>query len=199
MDNAQDDDTALPSWRQRPRPVGFEIAYRLDGDELEIDTTRKIDRVRLAAVEQVRFSYAPSNVSTKGFKTQLRLNNGKTVSFGNLSWRSLTDMERNDAGYRAFVEALSAAIAQANPRARFVAGKPGWLWLTLSIVSGLLLVMLLLFTLRAFLQGAVPAGWLGIALAAASVWQVWPMIRLNRPQELRTGEVPDAQVPRPAA
>jgi hypothetical protein len=199
MDSSDDHDIPLPSWRQRPRPVGFEITYRLDGDELEIDTTRKVDRVKLAAVEQVRFSYAPSNISSKGFKTELRLNNGKTVSFGNLSWRSLTDMERNDAGYRAFVEALAAAIARANPRARFVAGKPNWIWLILSVVSGLSLVMLALFTLRAFLQGAAPAGWLGIALIAASVWQVWPMIRLNRPQELSTGEVPDALVPRPAA
>lgn len=199
MDSADDHDTTLPSWRQRPRPVGFEIAYRIKGDELEVDSTRKVDRIRLAAVEQVRFTYAPSNISSKGFRTQLRLRDGKSVSFGNLSWRSFTDMERDDAGYRAFVEALSGAIAKANPQARFVAGKPNWVWLTLAIVSGLSLVMLALFTLRAFQQGAAPAGWLGILLAAASVWQVWPMVRLNRPQELRTGEVPDELVPRPAA
>lgn len=194
-----DDDTPLPSWRQRPRPVGFEINYRIERDELEIDSTRKVDRVKLAAIEQVRFMYAPSNISSKGFKTQLRLRDGKSVTFGNLSWRSFTDMERNDAGYRAFVEALAEGIAKANPRARFVAGKPRWLWLVLTVVSALLLVMLVLFTLRAFQQGAAPAGWLGIVLAAASAWQVWPMIRLNRPQELRTGEVPDELVPRPSA
>lgn len=199
MDSADDHDPTLPSWRQRPRPVGFEISYRIKGDELEIDSTRKVDKVKLAAVEQVRFTYAPSNISSKGFRTQLRLTNGKSVSFGNLSWRSFTDMERNDAGYRAFVEALAVAIAKANPQARFVAGKPNWLWLVLTVVSGLSLVMLLLFTLRAFQQGATAAGWLGIALGAASVWQVWPMVKLNRPRELRTGEVPDAQVPRPAA
>lgn len=193
-----EDDMPLPSWRQRPRPVGFEISYRIKGDELEIDSTRKVDLVKLAAIEQVRFTYAPSNISSKGFKTQLRLRDGKSITFGNLSWRSFTDMERNDAGYRAFVEALSAAIARANPQARFVAGKPSWIWLTLAVVGGLSLVMLALFTLRAFQQGAAPAGWLGILLGAASFWQVWPMIRLNRPQELRTGEVPDELVPRPA-
>lgn len=197
MQDDHDIDTPLPSWRQRPKPVGFEIAYRIDGDELEIDSTRKVDRVKLGAVEQVRFIYAPSNISSKGFKTQLRLSNGKSVTFGNLSWRSLTDMERNDAGYRAFVEALSAAIARANPRARFLAGKANWLWLTLTIVSGLSLVMLALFTMRAFQQGASSAGWLGILLAAASIWQVGPMIKLNRPRQLQTGEVPDDLVPRP--
>ena len=65
-----DDDTPQPFWRQRPKPIGFEIAYRLKGDLLEIDSTRKVDQVRLSAVEQVRFLYAPSNVSSKGFRTR---------------------------------------------------------------------------------------------------------------------------------
>jgi hypothetical protein len=197
--NSADDDTPLPFWRQRPRPVGFEIAYRLKGDVLEIDSTRKVDQVRLSAVEQVRFIYAPSNVSAKGFRTQLRLSDGKTVTFGNLSWRSLTDMERDDVRYHAFVSALSAAITRANPKARFLAGKPYLLWLALALAGGGAMVMLTFFSLRAFQQGATAAAGLGLVLAAASFWQVWPMIRLNRPRDLATGEVPDDLVPgRPA-
>src|SRR5690606_2760278 len=46
-------DEPLPSWRQRARPVGFEITYRIKGDTLEIDTTRKVDHVRLGSIEQV--------------------------------------------------------------------------------------------------------------------------------------------------
>ncbi|MBX9908142.1 MAG: hypothetical protein K2Z25_05455 [Beijerinckiaceae bacterium] len=189
------DDVPAPSWRQRPKPIGFEIAYRLDGGVMEIDTTRKIDRVQLGAVEQVRFLYAPSNVTSKGYKTQLRLTDGKTITFGNLSWRSLTDIDRDDEGYHAFVSALSAAIARANPKARFVAGKPWPMWAALALVGGLSIVMLAFFTLRAFSQGATAAGFLGIGLAAASFWQVWPMVKLNKPRELATGEVPDELVP----
>lgn len=190
-----DDDTPPPSWRQRPKPIGFEIAYRLDGETLEIDSTRKVDRVRLSAVEQVRFFYAPSNVSSKGFRTQLQLSDGKSVTFGNLSWRSLTDIDRDDARYHAFVTALSSAIGRASPQARFVAGKPYPLWLALALVGGAALIMLAWFSLRAFGQGATTAGWLGLLLAAASFWQVWPMIRLNRPRDLASGEVPDDLVP----
>lgn len=190
-----EDDATPPSWRQRPKPIGFEIAYRLDGDVLEIDSTRKVDRVRLAAIEQVRFLYAPSNVTAKSYRTQLRLSDGKSITFGNLSWRSLTDIDRDDARYHAFVTALSAAIARANPRARFVGGKPFPLWLALTVVGGLSLIMLAFFSLSAFRQGASTAGWLGIALGAVSFWQVWPMVRLNRPRELSTGEVPQELVP----
>jgi len=195
MHDTASDDAPPPSWRQRPKPIGFEIVYRLDGHELEIDSTRKIDRVRLEAVEQVRFVYAPSNVSTKGYKTQLRLKDGRTITFGNLSWRSLTDMDRDDAGYRRFVVALATAVAQANPAVRFLAGRPFPLWLATALVGGGALLALLAFTLHAFGKGATGAGWLGLALVAASTWQVWPMIRLNRPRPLATGEIPDDLVP----
>jgi hypothetical protein len=195
MHSSPDDDSPPPSWRQRPKPVGFEIAYKLDGDVLEIDSTRRTDRVRLDAVEQVRFIYAPSNISAKGYRTQLRLSDGKSITFGNLSWRSLTDLDRDDAGYHRFVSALTAAIVRANPRARFVAGKRFPSWVALALVGGLSLVMLAAFTARAFLQGATNAGFLGILLIAASIWQVWPMVRLNRPRDLAPGEVPDDLVP----
>lgn len=195
MQHDSDDDAPPPSWRQRPKPVGFEIAYRLDGEVLEIDSTRKVDRVRLEAVERVRFLYAPSNLSTKGFRTQLRLSDGRSISFGNLSWRSFTDLDRDDAGYHRFVAALAAAILRANPRVRFVAGKPFPVWVALAAVGVASLAMLLYFTLRAFQQGATNAGLLGLLLIAASAWQVWPMVRLNRPRELAAGEVPDELVP----
>jgi len=190
-----DEDGPAPSWRQRPRPVGMEIGYRLDGDKLEVDRTRRVDSVDLRAVEQVRFLYAPSNVSSKGFRTQLRLSDGKTVTFGNLSWRSLTDLDRDDARYHRFVSALSAAIVRANPRARFVAGRPRVIWILTALVGGLSFAMLTAFTLRAFQQGMTNAALLGVLLIAVSFWQVWPLVSLNKPRELKTGEVPDELVP----
>ena len=189
------DDASPPSWRQRPKPVGFEIAYKLIDDTLEIDRTRRVDSVRLSSVEQVRFVYAPGNISSRGYKTQLRLSDGRTVTFGNLSWRSLTDIDRDDMRYHRFVSALSAAIARANPRARFVGGRPKPLWLGVTLVGALSLLMLTVFSLRAFQQGATNAALLGVLLVAASFWQVWPLISLNRPRELATGEVPDSLVP----
>lgn len=193
--DGQEDDAPPPSWRQRPRPVGMEIGYKLLGDMLEIDRTRRVDNVQLSAIEQVRYLYAPGNVSSKGFRTQLKLSDGRTVTFGNLSWHSLTDIDRDDAGYYRFVAALAAAVARANPRARFVAGKPKPLWIALALVSALSLLMLAAFTLRAFLQGTNNAGLLGILLIAASFWQVWPLVALNNPRELTSGEVPEDLVP----
>jgi hypothetical protein len=104
-------------------------------------------------------------------------------------------MERDDRGYHAFVSALAAGIARANPRASFIAGKPKSLWFALAAITGLALLMLAYFVLRAFLQGAHSTALLGLGLAAISFWQAKPMVLLNRPRALARGEVPDDLVP----
>jgi hypothetical protein len=191
----QDDDSLPLSWRQRPRPVGQEMVYRLHDGELEVDSGRKSYRIRLAAIERVRFFYAPSNVTSNAFRTQLTLADRRTVTFGNLSWRSMTDVERDDARYHAFVSGLSAAIVRANPQVHFVAGRNRVFWLALAIAGVAAMLMLTWFSVSAFRQGATAAGWLGIAFAALSAWQVIPMVRLNRPRELAAGTVPPDLVP----
>lgn len=192
---AFDDDAPAPYWRQRPKPIGFEIAYRLKGDVLEVDSTRKIDRVRLSSVRQVRFFYAPNNISTKGFKTKLTLADGKTLTFGNLSWRSFTDLERDDPRYHDFVEALAGAIARANPACRFIGGRPPLHWGVTCAVTAALFVMMVFVCVRALQQGSWPIAVLGLLLGAASWWQIGPMVRLNKPRDLATGEVPPDLVP----
>ncbi len=190
-----EDDDGLPSYRQKPRPIGFELAYKLEGDELVIDSTRKIDRVKLSAVEQVRFTFKPGNIASTGYVTTIRLKDGKTITIGDTSWRSLVEVERGGARYVAFITALSGTIARLNPQARFVAGKPPVIWWVFAGVAALSVVMMALFTLRAFQSGAGGAIWIGVLLFAVAVWQMLPMVRLNRPMELKAGEVPAHLMP----
>jgi hypothetical protein len=192
----QDDDDGLPFYRQKPKPIGFEIAYRLDGDELVIDSTRKVDRVKLAAVEQVRFTFKPGNIAATGYLTQLRLKDGKTITIGDTSWRSLVEIERGGARYVSFIAALCAAIARLNPTARFLAGKPRPIWAVFAAVAALSVGMTGFFILRAIQSGADGAMWIGVIIAGIAIWQMYPMVTLNRPITLRAGEVPAHLMPK---
>jgi len=40
--------------------------------------------------------------------------------------------------------------------------------------------------------------WIGVLLGVVALWQMLPMVRLNRPITLRTGEVPAHLMPQPA-
>lgn len=161
---------------------------------LEVDSTRKIEQVRLSSVRQVRFFYAPNNISTR-LQDQLTLADGKALTFGNLSWRSFTDLERDDPRYHDFVEALADAIAKADPACRFIGGRPPLHWGVTCAVTAALFVMMVFVCVRALQQGSWPIAVLGLLLGAASWWQIGPMVRLNKPRDLATGEVPPDLVP----
>jgi hypothetical protein len=198
-----DDDDPLgpPTYRQRPRPIGFDLAYKLEGDVLVIDSTRKIDRVQLSAVEQVRFTFKPGNVTSTGYVTQLRLKDGKTITIGDTSWRSLVEVERGGARYIRFITAICESVARTNPKAQFLAGKPFALWAMFAGIVAVSVAMMVFFAWRAWSQGYTNTMWLGVALAAIALWQMVPMVRLNRPMTLKPGEVPSHLMPnvKPAA
>ncbi len=179
--------------------MGFDLAYKLEGDILVIDSTRKIDRVQLSAVEQVRFTFKPGNVTSTGYVTQLRLKDGKTITIGDTSWRSLVEVERGGARYVRFIKAVCESVARTNPKAVFLAGKPAAAWIMFAGVVAVSMAMMLVFAWRAWSQGYTATMWLGVGLAAIALWQMVPMVRLNRPMTLRTGQVPEHLMPKPKA
>lgn len=191
-----DDDDGLPSYRQKPKPIGFEIAYRLEGDVLVIDSTRKIDRVDLSAVEQVRYTFKPGNIAATGYQTQIRLTNGKTITIGDTSWRSLVEVERGGKRYIAFIQALSAAIAKASPKARFLAGKPHFVWIAYAVVVAISLMAMLFFIWRSLAADAGQAIWIGLFIFAAASWQMIPLVWLNRPVPTERGQAPAHLMPK---
>lgn len=184
-----------PDFRQRPKPVGFEIAYKIEGDTLVVDQMRKIERVPLRAVEEMRLVFDPGNISARGFKTRLRLRDGRSLTFGNLSWKSFVEVDRQEESYRAFVPRLAAAIAAANPQCRFVAGRPRLTWGLFALLAGGAILAMALFGWSAWARGQSGAAFLALVLALLGVWQMEPMVRLNRPRDLRAGEIPPEMLP----
>jgi hypothetical protein len=184
-----------PDFRQRARPVGFDIAYKIEDGALLVDQMRKIERVPLASVEQVRFTFQPGNIVSRGFRTQLRIRDGRSLTFGNVSWRSLVEVERQEASYRAFTTRLAGEIARANPECRFVAGKPPLLWALFALLAISASFGMALFAWTAWTRGQTNALLFSGFLFVLGVWQIEPMVRLNRPRKLATGEVPQNLLP----
>ncbi|MDJ1158489.1 hypothetical protein QNA08_09605 [Chelatococcus sp. SYSU_G07232] len=193
--SAEDRDTGALAYRHRPKPVGFENAFRLEGDRLVVDSGRKVSTVALAAVESLRLTYEPKNVTSKGFRTTLLLADGRKLSLTNLDWRTMVEARREDENYRRFVLALVAAVAKANPRARLLAGRSRLSWLLLVAVTSLTVMGLAAFSLRASMQAAPAAALLGLAVLAVTLWQLMPMIRRNRPREFAPDAVPPDLLP----
>ena len=184
------------TYTHNPRPVGGPVSFALQGDRLTVDTGRKVHEVRLGAVESVRLTYEPGRVGQRAFRTRVVMQDGKAFTFTSLNWRSFIEAQELKGEYRAFTQALCAAIAAANPAARFIAGKPGWLWLATAVVAAASLLGTAVLIWQALRLGSTGVALMGALLALVGVWQIEPMIRLNKPRSFRPEAVPGELMPK---
>src|SRR3712207_2395863 len=163
------------TYTHNPRPVGGPVSFALQGDRLVVDSGRKVQEVHLGAVESLRLTYEPGRAGQKAFRTRVVLQDGRSFTSTSLSWRSLIEAEELTGEYRAFVQTLCAAIAEANPAARFTAGKPRWLWLATAIVAAASLLAMAVLIWQALRMGSMGVALIGALLALVGIWQIEPM------------------------
>lgn len=186
------------TYTHSPRPVGGPISFTLKGDRLTVDSGRKVQEVRLGAVEAVRMTYEPGRFGQKVYRTRIRMTDGKTFAFSSLTWRSLVEARSQPEEYRSFARALFSAIAAANPQARFLAGKSGPLWLVTAVLTGASLLAMAYLVWRALQMNATGIALLGGLFALMGIWQLEPLVRLNRPRSFDPSAPPEELMPQEA-
>lgn len=184
------------TYTHSPRPVGGPITFEITGDRLIVDSGRKVHEVRLGAVETVRMTYEPGRVGQKSFKTKVTMKDGKAFTFSSLNWKSLIEAQEMTAEYRAFAQNLCDAIMKANPQARFMAGKPRWLWLSTTAIAIVSLLLMAYLIWQALQMGSTGVALIGALLAVVGVWQIEPMVRLNKPRFFASNALPEDLLPK---
>jgi len=180
-----------------PRPVGLPVAFAIKGRKLVVDRMGQATEIPLAEIAEMRVSYEPRSFAQNQLRTRLRLASGLSITLSSVSFRSVVFADRQDAEYGAFVRTLAKAIAKANPDARFNAGRPYLLWLAMSGSAALLMGAIVLFIVYALSAGETIAAALGAFIAGLGIWQLEPLIRLNRPMPFSPENPPAALVPVP--
>jgi len=185
---------AALAYRHKPRPTSFEVAYTLRGDRVTIDSGRKLEEVRLDAVAAVRLTYDPRSFAQRAYVTTLTLKTGRRIRFSSVHWKSMVEAA-TQPGYGAFLDALVPAIARANPAVSLMAGRPRPAWLAIAGLTLLTFVGIVLFVARALESGSPAAAGFGVLIGLAGVWQLEPMVRLNRPRRFKPDAVPRDLLP----
>ena len=184
------------TYTHSPRPFGGPISFILKGDRLTVDSGRKVHEVQLGAVDTVRMTYEPGRLAMKAFRTKVIMKDGKSFTFSSLDWKSLVEAQEMTREYRAFAQALCDAIFRANPEAKFVAGKPWGLWLPTSVLAIASLLAMAYLIWQALRMDAPGIALLGALFAVVGVWQIEPMIRLNKPRPFRSEALPEELLPK---
>ncbi|HSP26354.1 MAG TPA: hypothetical protein VLQ65_14375 [Saliniramus sp.] len=187
------------TYAHSPRPAGMPVSFTIKGRKLVIDRMAQTIDVPLAEVVEMRVTYEPSSFAQSQLRTRLRLRNGPPVTLSSVSFRSVVFADRQDAQYGAFVRNLAQAVARANPDARFAAGRPLPFWLAMIWSALVIMAAIVLFIVYALGEGETTAAGIGVVVAAIGVWQLEPLIRLNRPQLFSPDAPPAALVPQPKA
>ena len=188
-------DEATALYTHTPRPVAAPVSFSLEPGRLVVDSGRKVTQVRLDAVEEARLSYEPGRIGHRQFRTRLRLTDGRSVTYTSLTWKSMIEARQQAREYRDFTAALLAEIARRSPSARFVAGRsaPYWLmtgFVTLGLVAGLVWVLWRSLDKAAWSLGAFAA-----AMTLVGIWQLEPMLRLNKPRRFDPSHPPAELMP----
>jgi hypothetical protein len=184
------------TYTHSPKPFGGPISFTLKGEKLTVDSGRKVHEVQLGAVDTVRMTFEPGRLAQKSFRTKVIMKDGKSFTFNSLNWKSLVEAQELTQEYRAFAQALCHAVAQANPQVRFVAGKPLGLWVPTSALAVASLLAMAYLIWQAIRMGALGVAGLGALFAVVGIWQIEPMIRLNKPRPFRSEALPEELLPK---
>ncbi len=146
-------------------------------------------------MEQLRLTYEPRSLAQRAYQTQVRMQDGKTFKFSSLNWQTMIQATNQGPEYSSFVHALLRAVAGANPQARFLSGRPPFIWIsTVAIAVGSMGAMVF-FIWRALQADAHGAALMAAVLALIGIWQLEPMIRLNKPREFAPLDPPKNLLP----
>ena len=189
------DQRLLALYAHRAKPYAGEAEFRLHPSHLHVEQGRRSGDFPLADIVMVRLLYKPKNTTNEGYQAKLYRRDKRTVSFNNLSWKSLVEVERQDADYRRFLEALIAAVAAANPGVVLVAGMPAWLHVVTALAGLLALAALAIVTVQAALNAGFPVAMLTGGLGLYFGWWALRYLGRNRPRAFKPDAIPAEVMP----
>jgi len=167
----------------RPTIFSRERGFRLGADALVVDDGSERRTIPLAQITGVRVYKQPG----AGFGPAIRravltLAGGATLVVQSTHYLGFARTEDRAASYRAFVAALVARVARANPGARVTVGHSWLAWsMWLALLVGALAVLGLAAVLVASRDFPIAAV-LYVGIVAAFVPTMWRVVRDSRPR-----------------
>jgi hypothetical protein len=182
-------------YEHRAKPYAQEARFEMKPDVLAVTQGSRSGDFAYGDITLVRLLYKPRNTTNEGYQAKLYRKDRRTVGLTNLTWKSLVDLDRQDADYTAFVKALILRVAAANPHVILEAGMPRWLHTLTAVAGGIAMVALVLVGIAALRQGGWPMALMTVAIGAYFVWWTWRYLGRNRPRRFQPDAIPGDVLP----
>jgi len=146
-------------------------------------------------IAAIRLSYRPVSMQVHRFRADIQNRNGGRLPVLSTTWQTAALMAPQDNGYRAFITALHARLADAGSKAELTGGLGRNTYAAAVMLLGLVGVMLLALFIRALAIGEFAGALFFVGFAALFAWQVGGFVRRNRPIAYSFDHIPEALLP----
>jgi hypothetical protein len=148
-----------------------------------------------ADISAIQLSYRPMTMQSRRFRADISHAGGGRIRIMSTTWQTVTLMEPQDHGYRAFITGLHRRMAAAGSRATLTGGLSAILYAAAVILLTLLAIAMMGLLVRALAVGEWAGVLFLIGFAALFVWQIGGFIRRNRPVTYSFDHLPEALLP----
>ncbi|MGY4429333.1 hypothetical protein ACVWWO_001810 [Bradyrhizobium sp. F1.13.1] len=150
---------------------------------------------RYDEISAIRLSFRPVSMQQHRFRADVSHTGGGCIAILSTSWQTAALMAPQDNGFRNFIVALHARMAQAGSRAELMAGLGRRTYATMLACLAVLAVAMTGLLIRALAIGEFAGALFIIGFAALFAWQIGGFVRRNQPRSYSFDRVPSALLP----
>ncbi|WP_027518948.1 hypothetical protein [Bradyrhizobium sp. WSM1417] len=150
---------------------------------------------RYDEISAIRLSFRPVSMQQHRFRADVSHASGGRIAILSTSWQTAALMAPQDNGFRNFIVALHARMAQAGSRAELTAGLGRRTYATMLAFLAVLAVAMTGLLVRALAIGEFAGALFIIGFAALFAWQIGSFVRRNQPRSYSFDRVPSALLP----
>ncbi|WP_371740085.1 hypothetical protein [Bradyrhizobium sp. CCBAU 51765] len=186
---------AATSYAYKASLIGSAHRFELTEQGLSWHIAGRSGLWRYDEISAIRLSFRPVSMQQHRFRADVSRTGGGRIAILSTSWQTAALMAPQDTGFRDFILALHARMAQAGSRAELTAGLGRRTYAAALAFLAVLTVAMAALLIRALLIGEFAGALFILGFAALFAWQVGGFVWRNKPRSYSFDRVPKALLP----
>ena len=156
---------------------------------------RRSDVWPYADIASIRLSYRPMSMQARRFRADIERAGGGRIAILSTTWQTVSLMEPQDQGYRAFITELHRRMKEAGSRASLIGGIGTMSYAIAVAMLVLLAIAMVGLLVRALATSEFTGALFLVAMALWFVWTIGGFIKRNRPRRYSFDALPATLLP----
>ena len=186
---------SVTSYAYKASLIGSAHRFELTEEGLSWHIAGRSGVWRYDEISAIRLSFRPVSMQQHRFRADVSHVKGGRIAILSTSWQTAALMAPQDNGFRDFIVALHARMAEAGSRAELTAGLGRTTYAAVLAFLAVLAVAMAGLLIRALITGEFAGVLFIVGFAALFAWQVGGFVRRNQPRSYSFDRLPAGLLP----